>query len=1073
MKDIKTSRLTKGLTSSMLALSLAAVAVPVYAQETTTTNATELTTVAPVIETTAVNAATTTTAPETVTSQETTTQALETITSEATTVVKPAANTFAAPTTPEAKVILTKSDVYMTEPKTVNVTANVGSAQASDFVWTLNGKPISEWQTWNEATGQWDSGIPLVTFDGQPTVVNGQLSADVKFNLMFGNEDLSRRKTHNLRRTYRQYIGQYELKAVNPTTGQEIILPINYRPYENYQSYEEMVAATDAIANKVYDDRYVTIEQIGTSAEGRPIRMGIIAQNAASISDYLNKTTPLMLEDPDQFMKLLAEGKIDYKVPVMINNTHADEQPGIDIVSSLFDTFASKDVIRYNTVDENNNPIVKEFSVPDLLKDVILLFNFTVNPDGAANNTRAVTNGMDPNRDTGYQTQPETRAIAETIAKYNPMSIMDFHGFVSEFLIEPCTPPHDPNFEFDLLYNNLFENANKMGRAGITNSAYDSYLIPATDWGSGWDDSFSGYTAVYGLYHGIMGHTIEVPATNQQSFLAGYYAGLAGTENIFSNKDALMMNRLKYYSRGIHKTEDPAANDALVEPDGSVKGRINQPGQTKFFPDYYVIPMSLDRQKNPDEAFKMIEYFKRNGVKVTELTQDMGEYKKGDLVIDMAQAKRGFANHILYPGANESEWDAMYAELVTNFPAMRGFDVKAIFQDGLFANKLGQVTWTQAPRTGAVADQSKVVKANPNCCTITSEVTKFPYVFVENNSAEATRAVNKALSEGKNIYLAKDGYYMDQATYNSLIKDFVLKGTGVQANPIGTALKPVKVYAPGNPNAGLQFPGHSSSYLALKEMGFQVVDSLDEADVIVVDNGDFDPSIIGKKPTIVFGGEAMFMLKDLLPGFDINLTTDNTTAWSYEGLIKADILKDNILASGFLANDLFYSNSGAWITAIPAGFESFIKAQTGDDFYVSGWWPGHDALKGQVLGIDGMFNGNPLMIFAGNPTNKTHTHNFYRWLSNAAFRGELAKLEEVKMETVVTELSPEDCLAYFGKEDDTKVPSLAKATKDSKVDSSAVLPATGEQNNSNVVIALGMLMTATGLMAVQYKRNRN
>ena len=31
-----------------------------------------------------------------------------------------------------------------------------------------------------------------------------------------------------------------------------------------------------------------------------------------------------------------------------------------------------------------------------------------------------------------------------------------------------------------------------------------------------------------------------------------------------------------------------------------------------------------------------------------ELKEDVGNYKKGDLVVDMAQAKRGYANHILY-----------------------------------------------------------------------------------------------------------------------------------------------------------------------------------------------------------------------------------------------------------------------------------------------------------------------------------------------------------------------------------------------------------------------------------------
>ena len=49
----------------------------------------------------------------------------------------------------------------------------------------------------------------------------------------------------------------------------------------------------------------------------------------------------------------------------------------------------------------------------------------------------------------------------------------------------------------------------------------------------------------------------------------------------------------------------------------------------------------------------------------------------------MAQAKRGYANHILYKGSNESAWAAMYAELLVNFPDMRGFKSEPVFADGL------------------------------------------------------------------------------------------------------------------------------------------------------------------------------------------------------------------------------------------------------------------------------------------------------------------------------------------------------------------------------------------------------
>ncbi len=70
--------------------------------------------------------------------------------------------------------------------------------------------------------------------------------------------------------------------------------------------------------------------------------MAVVAKDQASIDKYLTETTPLMLTKPDQMLKELQAGTFDYKLPILINNTHADEQPGIDVVTSLFKEFAQK-----------------------------------------------------------------------------------------------------------------------------------------------------------------------------------------------------------------------------------------------------------------------------------------------------------------------------------------------------------------------------------------------------------------------------------------------------------------------------------------------------------------------------------------------------------------------------------------------------------------------------------------------------------------------------------------------------------------------------------------------------------
>lgn len=108
----------------------------------------------------------------------------------------------------------------------------------------------------------------------------------------------------------------------------------------------------------------------------------------------------------------------------------------------------------------------------------------------------------------------------------------------------------------------------------LPNSKYNSYIIPKLDWGDGWDDSFSGYTGVYAVYHGILGHTIEIPEGNEESYKAGRNAVLGGIDFLNQDPDRLLEMRLNFYLRGLNKTEDPKAENELVGPNGEIVGRV-------------------------------------------------------------------------------------------------------------------------------------------------------------------------------------------------------------------------------------------------------------------------------------------------------------------------------------------------------------------------------------------------------------------------------------------------------------------------------------------------------------------
>lgn len=885
-----------------------------------------------------------------------------------TTEVAPAASpvTNRATTTTDQATRLADSTIYLSEKSTIDDKVQEKAQAAGKISWTLDNKPLSEWKTWDMETGTL-SKDPFLTIT--ETANGNDLDLHIDVQDLFG-EDLSLRSPNNIRRTYRNYIGNHELVGTNTDLGITINKTLVFRPYQDYHTHEEMLAAIEKSKEEAKPDRLVQLETLGKSAQGRDMKMGIVSKDQASIDHYLSSTNPTALTKPSEMLAALKDKTLDYKLPVLVHNTHADEQPGIDIITGLFRTFATENQVTFKTTDEAGNVKNVTLDIPTLLNKFIFLFDFTENPDGDALNLRALANGLDPNRDASYQTNPEVRTVIQMINKWNPIALYDIHGFVKEFLIEPATPPHDPNFEYDLMSNLMLENAHHMGRAGVANSKYDSYIIPKLDWGDGWDDSFSGYTGVYAVYHGILGHTIEIPESNQESYYAGRNAVLGGIDFLNQDPDKLLEMRLNFYLRGLNKTEDPKAENELVGPNGEIVGRVKN-GRPKFFPDYYVIPMGLDKDNDAQEAFNMIDYFKRNGVLVKELKEDTGNYKKGDLVIDMAQAKRGYANHILYKGSNESAWAAMYAELLVNFPDMRGFKSEPVFADGLFNGKLGEVTTTRATRTSEI---------DP----------KAPYYVIANTSASAVKAINQAISQGKSVYLTDDGYIVDRDTFASLLPNYAIYGDALYKVPSGPTLKPMKVYSPNYHYnwAGVDAPAHTS--LVLEKLGFQIVNTPEEADVVILESNRFDASIFGKKPTLVIGGEAMQKLEKLgvLAGFDAEKLKGGS---DYEGLMKAIIDDQDPLTSGYKKNTLFYSNSGNWIEKVPSNFKTLMSIAS-SDYYIAGWWPKNEVLANKVMAISGELLGQPLFVYAGNPTNRQHPVHFFRWVTNAIFGSKLASL---------------------------------------------------------------------------------
>ncbi|WP_150275977.1 S-layer homology domain-containing protein [Paenibacillus tepidiphilus] len=910
-----------------------------------------------------------------------------------------------------SEAVTVAAEVYqasMTDARTMPVTLTLPEGVTADQInWmfgrtTEETKSLVEWKKWDKDAKAY-TGNPFVSVTYKPAEAS-TVTALVYFDQPYGN-NLS---LSGIRAEYVKLAGVYTLTATAPAGELLAQQQVKLNPYDGYHTYDEIKPAIDRLTspeNNKYD-RYVEYQNIGTSTQGRAIHFSIIAKDKASVDQYLNETLPLMNNDPAALQEKIRSGQLqDYKVPIWLNNIHADEANGVDVIIKFLETLMTEQIVTYDTTDAAGNVVPVTLNIDAALDNVIFLLNYVENPDGRALNTRATSTLLDPNRDNSYQTQPETQATTAQIAKWTPLSFLDMHGFVNGFLIEPCTPPHDPNLEYDLVMDSMLEQANAMGNAGIANTKYDVYHIPyleaeklkndpdyADPYGNatGWDDASPAYTAVYAMHQGALGHTIEVPELNEDSLDAFYYAALAATSYVKDNKEELFLNQLEIFKRGINNEDHKEVDPYLVNANYESIGRERESEDANFFPEYYVLPVAKELQKNELETYKMVQYLLRNGVKVeqtnTPVTVDGVTYPAGTFIVNMHQAKRGYANLVLYDGLDVSDFDAMYSDTVQNFANMRGFDRYISRTAAAFAGKTTQVSSITVP---------------------TTNLNQYPFAqnyVIRNSNNDAIKAVNELLANKKAVTLLENGgagyekgsFLVSRSNLRTVAAKYLLdlvpfSSTG---DKTGKLLKPANVAIGGAP-----------SYI-LADLGFTVTSSPAAADVLVNSGTDL---IASGKPFIGYGRSMLSSIKKLniLPGLNYSnpVNASGGTA-AHEGLFQADISQDSLITAPYEAKEYLYTVSAAYITAVPEGAEVLATYGTGDDFFKAGWWPNSDAAKGQVLALDYQTDNIHVTLFANDLLNKYHPQNQFRLLANAIYASAPAATEADGMDNGVLEQEP-------------------------------------------------------------------
>ncbi|WP_069887179.1 M14 family zinc carboxypeptidase [Streptomyces luteocolor] len=409
----------------------------------------------------------------------------------------------------------------------------------------------------------------------------------------------------------------------------------------------------------------VSVEIAGRSAGGHQLYLvTVTAPESARETARQARMRDRIENDPSAAAKDKAI-KSSYKTPVFINNNiHGNEWEGTDAALKLIERLAK----------------AKDKKSRDLLAHHRLYFNITTNPDGRIAGTRANANGFDLNRDFITASQPEARAVREIAVAKQPAVMIDLHGYVNGTLIEPTTPPHGENYEYDLFLKNSYANALGM-EAAVNGLGYTEEkdgvkpaVIPFRDQQEGWDDWPPIFTPQYMPFHGAVAtHTIEFPMqVNNEEYASQPVAELrrrarintaiagaamrATLDYTRSHRASVIADQIEVFRRGATGAKQVPVSEETVP---GVPGIGPEDVYTTTFPRAYVIPADGRGRRSATAAARLVDHLIANDVRVERASHAFRlggrTYAKGAYVVDMHQPKRGLANVMLADGRDISD----------------------------------------------------------------------------------------------------------------------------------------------------------------------------------------------------------------------------------------------------------------------------------------------------------------------------------------------------------------------------------------------------------------------------------
>lgn len=894
---------------------------------------------------------------------------------------------------------------------------------------------------------------------------------------------------------YLDSCGYFKLTATDKDGKVLGSVPVKIAPYDSFHTMDEIYTELDDMVAAAKDSgifvkKYSMGKSSGDIYEALDMPYLIVAKDQSAVTKWLEFTEKAETQ-PDQVIADIKAGKYDdIKVPVMYSNIHANEVAATDGIMEfawmLVNAATGDGKLSYNNLtgftaegktEFESEKTASKMAVPDLVKDsatylgwltgdnsssgivdldkyyeqetvnttldelldnVFFILVPEENVEGRTYITREASNGYDLNRDNSFQTTEETQNMQKLIATFNPVSLTEFHGRVSAFQCEPCDPPHEPNFEYDLLAKHLIAGGEAIGIAAVANNdTYNSYVIPQRDyltdngdgttyWSDPWDDMSTSYTPQFAMLQGTVAYTVELPGYNDAGAQLVKYGCLGQANYIAGEKLGYIESQTEIFSRGVGNKNSDAyelvgqwlcdQND--VEGAESDLFRPEFDGEDEngnFYPECYIIPLDGVNQTNLQAAGDMMEWLSRNDVKVLvtdkEFTYEGVSYPAGTMIVSMYQAKRSVANGVLYDGTLISNWTVLYSEGITTFNETRGFDMVTVTEPAAYK--------TIKAVCGEWMDYDDCLSY------IASKLGSYftgkadGYVIISNASEDSTAAVNALLKAGKSVGMVTDSesdFYGDfvcsYADWQSVSAKYVLSGTGLAEADVPAAklvTKAPTVYITGEvgpDDAGFKWTSRVNwshgnwnyDRVALELMGFETTSDPAKADLIMGASALNDAAkaeVLAGTPYIGYGSSAArknifgdALTRSSADGMDcLGYVTYPTTT-----LVNASYVMDE--------DDVLYGYGVGYFSKIPDGAQVLVKMD-GSKTPTEGFIKMIDAdqkasakayLDGSVQAISyqGKLSADAkndvnIVYFANSLTHKVHQRDEYAFISNFAF----------------------------------------------------------------------------------------